>query len=143
MILEEQNRSLYSLLAQAPVWAVERKNSVDLWTGLFRQAFTRLVKLQGPFEALSTLSHDRRGEFKITGPINGVNPPLFDSKNSISRVSVEIGNTGMSAFSFRTSWGVDYGKTYTVRETAKERLGRIIAKRQAIPENAKTLVEMR
>jgi hypothetical protein len=138
---EEQNRSLYNLLAQALVWAVEHKNSADFCRGLFRQAFSRLVKLQGPFEALSTLGQDTKDELNITDLINGVNPPLFDPKTGISHIPVEIGGTGMSPFSFRTSWSEHYGKTFAVWETTPQGAGRILATYPINPESARALVE--
>jgi hypothetical protein len=59
---EQQNRSLYSLLPQALVWAAAHKNAADDWRDLFTRAFSGLVKLQGPLEALSTLCRDWRDD---------------------------------------------------------------------------------
>jgi hypothetical protein len=53
--LEEQKRSLYNLLAQALFWAAAHKNSADDWRNLFTRAFSGLVKLARPTEALYTL----------------------------------------------------------------------------------------
>jgi hypothetical protein len=65
---EEQNRSLYNLLAQALLWAVAHKNSADDWRDLLTRGFKVLVKLQGTLKALSTLGRDLGDEPNTANP---------------------------------------------------------------------------
>jgi hypothetical protein len=138
---EEQNRSLYSLLAQALVWAVAHKNSADDWRDLFTRAFSGLVKLHGPLEALSTLGRDWRDDANTANPADCVDPPLFDPRTGISDMPVVIKGTGISPFSFRTSWSEHYGKTFALRDVTPQGPERILATWQINPESARALVE--
>jgi hypothetical protein len=138
---EEQNRSLYNLLAQALIWAAAHKNSADDWRDLFTRAFRGLVKLQGPTEALSTLGRDMRDDANTANPTDCADPPLFDPRTGISDILVVIKGTGISSFSFRTSWSEHYGKTFAVWEVTRQGAGRILAAWQINPESAGALVE--
>jgi hypothetical protein len=138
---EGQNRSLYSLLAQALVWAAAYKNSADDWRDLFTRAFRGLVKLQGPLEAVSTIGRDCGEDASAANRTACVDPPLLDPRTGISNIPVVIKGTGISPFSIRTSWSEHYGKTFAVSEVAQQGPGRILATWQINPESARALVE--
>jgi hypothetical protein len=135
--LKEQNRSLYNLLAQALIWAAAHKNSADDWRDLFTRAFRGLVKLQGPTEALSTLGRDTRDDANTANPTDCADPPLFDPRTGISVIK----GTGISPFSFRTSWSEHYGKTFAAWEVTPQGGKRILSTWQINPESARALVE--
>jgi hypothetical protein len=139
--LEEQNRSLYNVLAQALFWAAAHKNSADDWRDLFTRAFSGLVKLAGPTEAFSTLGRDTRDNTNTASPTDCADPKLFDPGSGISNIPVVIKGTGISPFSFRTSWSEHYGKTFAAWEVTRQGAGRILATWQINPESARALVE--
>jgi hypothetical protein len=138
---EEQNRSLYSLLAQALVWAAAYKNSADDWKDLFTRAFRGLVKLQGPLEAVSTIGRDCGQDASAVNPANCVDPPLFDPRTGISNIPVVIKGTGISPIILRTSWSEHYGKTFAVWEATRQGPGRMLDTWQINPESARELLE--
>jgi hypothetical protein len=54
---------------------------------------------------------------------------------------VVIKGTGISPFSFRTSWSEHYGKTFAVWEVTRQGPGRILVTWQINPESARALIE--
>jgi hypothetical protein len=66
---------------------------------------------------------------------------LFDPRTGISNIPVVIKGTGISPFSFRTSWSEHYGKTFAVWEVTRQGAGRILATWLINPESARALVE--